>query len=57
MILSMGLPIDLARGLALVGRCAGLLAHIIEEQAAPTGTELWELVLRQDSRNKLPGDN
>ncbi|MCG2621338.1 citryl-CoA lyase [Arthrobacter sp. I2-34] len=54
MILSMDLPVHLARGLALVGRCAGLLGHIIEEEESPTGQELWDLVLRQDERNKLP---
>lgn len=54
MILSMDLPIHLARGLALVGRCAGLLGHLIEEEQSPTGQELWDLVLSQDDRNKLP---
>ncbi|MFH5824637.1 citryl-CoA lyase [Georgenia sp. AZ-5] len=54
MILSMGLPVHMARGLALVGRCAGLLGHLIEEETHPTGQELWDLVLRQDPRNELP---
>lgn len=54
MILAMGLPLHMARGLALVGRCAGLIAHIIEEEEHPTGQELWALVLEQDSRNVLP---
>ncbi|WP_386312195.1 citryl-CoA lyase [Streptosporangium jiaoheense] len=56
MVLSMDLPLHLARGLALVGRCAGLLGHLIEDEQAPIGQELWDLVLRQDERNKLPGD-
>jgi citrate synthase len=55
MVLSMELPVELARGLALIGRCAGLIAHITEEQGHPIGKELWDLVLRQDSRNVLPG--
>jgi citrate synthase len=56
MILAMDLPLHLARGLALVGRCAGLLGHLIEDEQAPIGQELWDLVLRQDERNALPGD-
>lgn len=55
MILSMGLPPHMARGLALVGRCAGLLGHILEEEEHPTGQELWDLILRQDPRNEVPG--
>jgi citrate synthase len=54
MILAMGLPLHMARGLALVGRCAGLLGHLIEEEEHPTGQELWSLVLQQDSRNVMP---
>ena len=54
MILAMGLPVHMARGLALVGRCAGLLGHLIEEEEKPTGQELWALVLEQDERNALP---
>lgn len=55
MVLSMGLPAHMARGLALIGRCAGLLGHILEEQDQPIGQELWDLVLRQDPRNEVPG--
>ena len=54
MVSDMGLPPTLARGLALIGRCAGLVAHLHEEDSAPTGQALWNLVLRQDPRNSLP---
>jgi citrate synthase len=54
MIADVDLPTPLARGFALVGRCAGLIGHIMEEQSAPIGKELWDLVLSQDSRNQLP---
>ena len=50
----MGLDPLLGRGLALVGRAAGLVAHVCEESRAPTGQQLWDLVLRQDPRNLLP---
>ncbi|MDM0015351.1 citryl-CoA lyase [Variovorax sp. J22P168] len=50
----MGLDPLVARGLALVGRSAGLLAHILEEKQAPMAREAWELVLRDDPRNVLP---
>lgn len=54
MIADMELPTPLARGLALVGRCAGLVGHVMEEHSAPIGKEIWDLVLSQDSRNQLP---
>jgi len=40
--------------LMLVGRCAGLIAHVVEEQENPIGQEIWDLVLSQDERNELP---
>lgn len=54
MITDMELPLPMARGLSLVSRCAGLVAHLLEEMQQPTGTELWHLVLEQDSRNDVP---
>jgi len=56
MVADMGLPPIMARGLALIGRCAGLIGHILEEQATPTGQALWDLVLRQDPRNATHGN-
>ncbi|MET0542296.1 MAG: citryl-CoA lyase [Variovorax sp.] len=53
-VAGMGLDPLVARGLALVGRSAGLLAHILEEKQAPMAREAWELVLRDDPRNVLP---
>jgi citrate synthase len=53
-IAAMGLDPLIARGLALVGRSAGLLAHAMEEKQTPIAREAWELVLRQDPRNELP---
>ncbi len=50
----MGLDPLLGRGLALIGRAAGLVAHVVEERTAPTGQQIWDLVLRQDARNTLP---
>lgn len=53
-IAAMGLDPLIARGLALVGRSAGLLAHAMEEKQSPIAREAWEVVLRQDPRNQLP---
>ena len=39
--IDMGLPPIAARGLALVARAAGLLAHIIDEQKSPTARDIW----------------
>ena len=50
----MGLDPLFGRGLALIGRAAGLVAHVMEEKAAPIGQELWNLVLEQDEQNVLP---
>lgn len=50
----MGLDPLLGRGLALIGRAAGLVAHVYEERSSPTGQQMWDLVLRQDDRNVLP---
>ncbi len=39
-----GVPVDLMRGFAVISRCAGLVAHIAEEQAHPSGRFIWDLV-------------
>lgn len=37
-----GLPISILRGISLISRCAGLVAHIREEQVTPAMRQLWE---------------
>lgn len=54
MIADMGLDPLIGRGFALVGRTAGLVAHVIEERSSPTGQQIWDLVLAQDERNVAP---
>lgn len=54
MLASMQLDPLFGRGLMLVGRAAGLVAHVLEERVSPTGQEIWDLVLKQDSRNVAP---
>lgn len=51
---AMGLDPLMARGLGLIGRSAGLVAHVLEERTSPTGQQIWDLVLSQDPRNALP---
>lgn len=53
-VADMGIDPLLSRGLMMVGRCAGLVGHLLEERSAPTGMELWDLVLDQDPRNSRP---
>ena len=40
----LGLPPDVIRGFVLIGRTAGLVAHIAEENQAPIGLSLWREV-------------
>jgi len=40
-VVDIGLPPLLARGLALIARAAGLVAHILEEHQSPIARELW----------------
>jgi len=50
----MGIDPLFGRGLALIGRAAGLVAHVLEERSAPSAQSIWDLVLRQDERNLVP---
>lgn len=54
MIAELGLDPLMARGLAIVGRSAGLLAHVVEEKQTPIASKAWLHVLAADSRNELP---
>jgi citrate synthase len=51
----MGLDPLWARAFALIGRSAGLIAHLIDEKRAPLGQKLWDLVLAQDDSAELAG--
>ena len=42
-IMDLGLPPVLGRGLALIARSAGLVAHVLEEAHDPVGPELWRI--------------
>jgi citrate synthase len=35
-------PAPMMRGVVLVARCAGLVGHVLEEQASPVGDALWQ---------------
>jgi len=47
----LGLDPKIARGLALVGRTAGLVSHIMEESISPTGPEIWNAVLKEEAKS------
>ena len=36
-----GIPVEIMRGFALITRCAGLVAHVHEEQREPAMREIW----------------
>ncbi len=46
----MGFKPVVAKAFALIGRCSGLVAHLIEEQETPIGQELWDLVLDAEQK-------
>lgn len=50
----MGMDPMMGRGLALIGRAAGLVAHIADEKGSPQGQRIWDLVTAQDERNARP---
>lgn len=54
-VADMGLDPLWARGFALIGRSAGLVAHLLDEKRAPLGQKLWDLVLAQDDSAELAG--
>ena len=47
-VADMGLDPRIGRGLAIIGRAAGLLGHILEESRNPTGQRIWDLVVDAD---------
>ena len=49
-VFDLGLDADFAAGLSLVARCAGLMAHILEERANPIAQEIWQMAAQQDER-------
>lgn len=48
LIADMHLDPMLGRGLMLTGRCASLVAHILEERTQPIGQAVWDLVLENE---------
>ncbi|WP_207100260.1 citryl-CoA lyase [Paracoccus shandongensis] len=48
----LGIPVRLMRGFAVLARCAGLIAHIAEEQNDPTDRFIWDLVDREVSGDR-----
>lgn len=51
-IADMRLDPMLGRGLMLTGRCASLVAHILEERDRPIGQAVWDLVLEQETHEQ-----
>ncbi|PWS38042.1 citryl-CoA lyase [Falsiroseomonas bella] len=44
LLLEIGMPLAIMRGVSVVSRSAGLTAHIAEEQQNPTARHIWKLV-------------
>ncbi|UVO35766.1 citryl-CoA lyase [Bradyrhizobium arachidis] len=50
----MDLDLTYGGGLALIGRCAGLLGHLAEERKNPIANDVWKMIAVSDSRNSFP---
>lgn len=50
-ITDMGLDPSYGKGLSLIGRCAGLIGHLVEERKSPIGHDIWKMIAASDSRN------
>jgi citrate synthase len=44
LLLEIGLPVEIMRGVAVVSRAGGLLGHILEERETHSGRYIWNLV-------------
>jgi citrate synthase len=42
LFLEVGIPLQLMRGLVVIARCIGLVAHLHEEHLQPAGRTLWK---------------
>jgi len=51
-VLDMGLTPAFAKAVTLVGRCGGLLAHLLEEQEQPMSGAIWELIRKASEPEK-----
>lgn len=47
LLLEIGMPLAIMRGVSVVSRSAGLAAHIAEEQQSPTARAIWKMVEEQ----------
>ena len=54
-VTDMGLAPIWARAFALIGRSAGLLAHLMEERENPQGQKIRDMILEQDDSAELAG--
>jgi citrate synthase len=43
LLLEIGMPVPIMRGIAVVSRSAGLAGHLVEEQQTHAAREIWRL--------------
>ncbi|UBM08274.1 citryl-CoA lyase [Cupriavidus metallidurans] len=49
-LLDMGMSPEFGKGLTLIGRVAGLVAHVIEEREHPIAQDIWDMATAQSHR-------
>jgi len=55
LFLEVGIPVRIMRGLIVISRCIGLVAHLSEEQTSPAGRAIWEAATRAVDHVDLAG--
>jgi citrate synthase len=55
LLLEIGMPVGILRGVAVVSRSAGLTAHLLEEQRTHSAREIWRLVEEHIPYEDPPG--
>ncbi len=57
LMLELGFPWQICRGIAVISRSVGLVGHIAEEMRNPLGREMWERAEHETTENALAAES